>query len=85
MRWDTHDTQPRHWSHDVAQIWRAHANCRRVKSGLERSRFCVVSQALLNLAERLGEAKPRGLTKADIEQIPSYKFNSNNRHSEQTM
>lgn len=43
------------------------------------------SQALLNLAERLGEAKPRGLTKADIEQIPSYKFNANNHHSEQTM
>lgn len=42
-------------------------------------------EALLNLAERLGEAKPRGLTKADIEQIPSYKFNANNRHSEQTM
>uniref|UniRef100_H3D3B4 Ring finger protein 38 n=1 Tax=Tetraodon nigroviridis TaxID=99883 RepID=H3D3B4_TETNG len=44
-----------------------------------------IYEALLNLAERLGEAKPRGLTKADIEQIPSYKFNSNNRHSEQTM
>ncbi|XP_029706790.1 E3 ubiquitin-protein ligase RNF38-like isoform X1 [Takifugu rubripes] len=42
-------------------------------------------EALLNLAERLGEAKPRGLTKADIEHIPSYKFNSNNHHSEQTM
>ncbi|KAF3852005.1 hypothetical protein F7725_005360 [Dissostichus mawsoni] len=41
--------------------------------------------ALLNLAERLGEAKPRGLTKADIEQLPSYRFNSNNHQSEQTM
>lgn len=30
-------------------------------------------EALLNLAERLGEAKPRGLTRADIDQLPSYK------------
>lgn len=30
-------------------------------------------EALLNLAERLGEAKPRGLTKVEIEQLPSYK------------
>ncbi|KAM9769949.1 RING finger protein 44-like [Menidia menidia] len=42
-------------------------------------------EALLNLAERLGEAKPRGLTKADIELLPSYRFNSNNRQSEQTL
>ncbi|XP_077461564.1 E3 ubiquitin-protein ligase RNF38 isoform X2 [Stigmatopora argus] len=42
-------------------------------------------EALLNLAERLGEAKPRGLTKADIEQLPSYRFNPNNHQSEQTM
>lgn len=47
---------------------------------------CVLSmQALLNLAERLGEAKPRGLTKADIEQLPSYRFNSENHLSEQTL
>jgi E3 ubiquitin-protein ligase RNF38/44 len=32
-------------------------------------------EALLNLAERLGDAKPRGLTKLEIEQLPSYKFN----------
>ncbi|XP_074643416.1 E3 ubiquitin-protein ligase RNF38-like isoform X2 [Tubulanus polymorphus] len=32
-------------------------------------------EALLNLAERLGEAKPRGLTKSDIDQLPSYRFN----------
>lgn len=31
-------------------------------------------EALLNLAERLGEAKPRGLTKSDIEQLPSYRY-----------
>ncbi|XP_051497579.1 E3 ubiquitin-protein ligase RNF38-like [Apus apus] len=42
-------------------------------------------EALLNLAERLGEAKPRGLTKADIEQLPSYKFNPSNHQSEQTL
>ncbi|XP_028834147.1 E3 ubiquitin-protein ligase RNF38 isoform X1 [Denticeps clupeoides] len=42
-------------------------------------------EALLNLAERLGEAKPRGLTKADIEQLPSYRFNPTNHQSEQTL
>ncbi|MGH0140365.1 UNVERIFIED_CONTAM: hypothetical protein FKN15_042106 [Acipenser sinensis] len=42
-------------------------------------------EALLNLAERLGEAKPRGLTKADIEQLPSYRFNQENHQSEQTL
>lgn len=31
-------------------------------------------EALLNLAERLGEAKPRGLLKSDIEQLPSYRY-----------
>lgn len=30
-------------------------------------------EALLNLAERLGEAKPRGLFRAEIEQLPCYK------------
>lgn len=42
-------------------------------------------EALLNLAERLGEAKPRGLTKADIEQLPSYRFSLENHLSEQTL
>ncbi|XP_068856498.1 LOW QUALITY PROTEIN: E3 ubiquitin-protein ligase RNF38-like [Aphelocoma coerulescens] len=42
-------------------------------------------EALLNLAERLGEAKPRGLTKTDIEQLPSYRFNPSNHQSEQTL
>ncbi|XP_061901626.1 RING finger protein 44 isoform X3 [Entelurus aequoreus] len=42
-------------------------------------------EALLNLAERLGEAKPRGLAKADIEQLPSYRFSSENHLSEQTL
>nr|XP_002734949.1 PREDICTED: RING finger protein 38-like isoform X1 [Saccoglossus kowalevskii]XP_006816740.1 PREDICTED: RING finger protein 38-like isoform X2 [Saccoglossus kowalevskii]XP_006816741.1 PREDICTED: RING finger protein 38-like isoform X3 [Saccoglossus kowalevskii] len=38
-------------------------------------------EALLNLAERLGEAKPRGLTKADIEQLPSYRYNPDTHQS----
>nr|XP_033782729.1 RING finger protein 44 isoform X2 [Geotrypetes seraphini]XP_033782730.1 RING finger protein 44 isoform X2 [Geotrypetes seraphini] len=42
-------------------------------------------EALLNLAERLGEAKPRGLTKASIELLPSYRFNPESHHSEQTL
>ncbi|XP_066996617.2 RING finger protein 44 [Anabrus simplex] len=41
-------------------------------------------EALLNLAERLGEAKPRGLSKAETEQLPSYKFNVNTHHGDQT-
>lgn len=32
-------------------------------------------EALLSLAERLGEAKPRGLARPEIDQLPSYKFN----------
>ena len=31
-------------------------------------------EALLNLAERLGEVKPKGLSKSDIEQLPSYRY-----------
>ena len=30
-------------------------------------------EALLSLAERLGEVKPKGLNKSDIEQLPSYR------------
>ncbi|PSN35680.1 hypothetical protein C0J52_21763 [Blattella germanica] len=41
-------------------------------------------EALLNLAERLGEAKPRGLAKVEIEQLPSYKFNADSHHGDQT-
>ncbi|KAJ3587454.1 hypothetical protein NHX12_011051 [Muraenolepis orangiensis] len=47
--------------------------------------FLSMLPALLNLAERLGEAKLRGLTKGDIEQLPSYRFNPNNHQSEQTL
>jgi hypothetical protein len=42
-------------------------------------------EALLSLAERLGEAKPRGLARSDIEQLPSYRYNPENAHeSDQT-
>nr|CAD7262561.1 unnamed protein product [Timema shepardi] len=41
-------------------------------------------EALLSLAERLGEAKPRGLAKVDIEQLPSYKFNTDTHQGDQT-
>lgn len=30
-------------------------------------------EALLSLAERLGEAKPKGLSKSEIDRLPSYK------------
>ena len=36
-------------------------------------------QALLNLAERLGDAKPKGLTKLEIDQLPAYRFNKENQ------
>lgn len=39
-------------------------------------------EALLNLAERLGDAKPKGLTKPEIEQLPSYRFNKENHNSD---
>ncbi|KAJ8025667.1 E3 ubiquitin-protein ligase RNF38 [Holothuria leucospilota] len=38
-------------------------------------------EALLNLAERLGEAKPRGLTKSVIDQLPSYRYNPDTHQS----
>lgn len=40
-------------------------------------------EALLNLAERLGEAKPRGLTKPEIEQLVSYKFDADTHQGDQ--
>ncbi len=36
-------------------------------------------EALLNLAERLGEVKPKGLSKSDIEQLPSYRYSEFHR------
>lgn len=41
-------------------------------------------EALLNLAERLGEAKPRGLNKPEIDQLPSYKYNVDSHEGDQT-
>lgn len=41
-------------------------------------------EALLNLAERLGEAKPRGLGKMEIESLLSYKFNADTHQGDQT-
>ncbi|XP_017769045.1 PREDICTED: RING finger protein 44 isoform X2 [Nicrophorus vespilloides] len=41
-------------------------------------------EALLNLAERLGEAKPRGLAKLEIDQLLSYKFNADTHQGDQT-
>lgn len=43
-------------------------------------------EALLNLAERLGEAKPRGLNKNEIDQLPSYRYKpENSEESDQTL
>ncbi|UXI19832.1 hypothetical protein NH340_JMT05775 [Sarcoptes scabiei] len=43
-------------------------------------------EALLSLAERLGEAKPRGLNKSEIDQLPSYRYKpENSEESDQTM
>uniref|UniRef100_UPI00358DFCD9 RING finger protein 44-like isoform X2 n=1 Tax=Myxine glutinosa TaxID=7769 RepID=UPI00358DFCD9 len=42
-------------------------------------------EALLTLAERLGEAKPRGLSKQDVDQLPSYRYNPENQQSEQSL
>jgi len=36
---------------------------------------------LLNLAERLGDAKPRGLTRPDIDRLPCYRFNAELRRA----
>ncbi|CAH0559407.1 unnamed protein product [Brassicogethes aeneus] len=41
-------------------------------------------EALLNLAEQLGEAKPRGLGKNEIELLLSYRFNAETHHGDQT-
>lgn len=39
-------------------------------------------EALLSLAERLGEAKPRGLSKPEIDQLPSYKYDATTHQGE---
>lgn len=39
-------------------------------------------EALLSLAERLGEAKPRGLARHEIELLPSYKYSEQTHQGE---
>ncbi|CAG4958434.1 unnamed protein product [Colias eurytheme] len=41
-------------------------------------------EALLSLAERLGEAKPRGLARHEIDLLPSYKYCEQTHQGEQT-
>ncbi|XP_037954438.1 uncharacterized protein DDB_G0292186 [Teleopsis dalmanni] len=41
-------------------------------------------EALLSLAERLGEAKPRGLARTEIDQLPNYKYNPETHNGDQT-
>ncbi|CAH2101600.1 unnamed protein product [Euphydryas editha] len=41
-------------------------------------------EALLSLAERLGEAKPRGLARHEIDLLPSYKYSEQTHQGEQT-
>lgn len=41
-------------------------------------------EALLNLADQLGDAKPRGLSKMEIESLVCYKFNAEKRQADQT-
>ena len=42
-------------------------------------------QALLTLAERLGEAKPQGLSKSRIDQLDSYRYKQGTHCSDQPM
>lgn len=41
-------------------------------------------EALLNLAEQLGEVIPRGLSKLEIEQLVSYKYDAETHEGDQT-
>lgn len=41
-------------------------------------------EALLSLAERLGEAKPRGLARQEIDLLPSYKYSPQTHQGEQS-
>lgn len=55
-------------------------------NGAEPSDVAENYEALLNLAERLGEAKPRGLSRQEIENLPSYHFNPDDvQDSDQTI
>jgi len=42
-------------------------------------------EALLNLAERLGDAKPKGLVKSDIDQLVSYTYSEDTKQTDQTL
>jgi len=44
-----------------------------------------VLQALLSLADRLGEAKPHGMPKSRIEQLASYRYKPGTHKSDQPM
>lgn len=55
-----------------------------VELGIKNNRLFQNYEALLNLAEQLGEAKPRGLAKLEIEQLVSYKFNAETHQGDQT-
>lgn len=41
-------------------------------------------ETLLSLAERLGEAKARGLSRTEVDQLPSYKFDADTHEGDQT-
>ncbi|CAH1391904.1 unnamed protein product [Nezara viridula] len=41
-------------------------------------------EEFLNIADRLGDVKPRGLNKAEIDQLPSFKFNAGDQEGDQT-
>ncbi|EDO49283.1 predicted protein [Nematostella vectensis] len=40
---------------------------------------CLIFQTLLNLAEQIGEAKPKGLTRAEIDQLPTYRVTAESK------
>lgn len=41
-------------------------------------------ETLWSLAERLGEAKARGLSRTEVDQLPSYKFDADTHEGDQT-
>ena len=41
-------------------------------------------EALISLAERLGEAKPKGLSRTEVDVLPCYKFTPENHEGDQT-
>jgi len=61
----------------LAQYYQADANS---NENSENENY----EALLSLAERLGEAKPKGLSRLEIEQLPNYKFDPDSHTGDQT-